>query len=72
MGSECMSGRLDGGIEWTQLAEDRDRLRALVYTVMNVCVPAPRSVLLKEVIAVCLQNEKHKKPVNTKRIFYDY
>jgi hypothetical protein len=32
--------RLDGGgIDWISLAEDRDRWRALVYTVMNLRVP---------------------------------
>jgi hypothetical protein len=29
-------------IEWTQLAQDRDQWQALVNTVMNVCVLAPR------------------------------
>jgi hypothetical protein len=28
-----------GGIEWIDLAQDRDRWRALVYTVMNLWVP---------------------------------
>jgi hypothetical protein len=32
-----------GSVEWTQLAHDRDRLRALVNTVMNLRVLAPRS-----------------------------
>jgi hypothetical protein len=27
------------GINWTDLAQDRDRWRALVYTVMNLRVP---------------------------------
>jgi hypothetical protein len=31
--------RLDGGIDWINLAQDRDRWRALVYTVMNLRVP---------------------------------
>jgi hypothetical protein len=32
--------RLDGGGEdWIDLAQDRDRWRALVYTVMNLRVP---------------------------------
>jgi hypothetical protein len=31
--------RLDGGIDWIDLAQDRDRWRALVYTVMNLRVP---------------------------------
>jgi hypothetical protein len=28
MGSEWILGRLAGGVEWIQLAQDRDRLRA--------------------------------------------
>jgi hypothetical protein len=28
-----------GGVDWTDLAQDRDRWRALVYTVMNLWVP---------------------------------
>jgi hypothetical protein len=28
-----------GGADWVDLAQDRDRLRALVYTVMNLRVP---------------------------------
>jgi hypothetical protein len=28
-----------GGAEWIDLAQDRDRWRALVYTVMNLRVP---------------------------------
>jgi hypothetical protein len=28
-----------GGIDWTDLAQDRDRLRAVGKTVMNVRVP---------------------------------
>jgi hypothetical protein len=28
-----------GGIDWIDLAQDRDRWRALVYTVMNLRVP---------------------------------
>jgi hypothetical protein len=31
------------GVEWIQLAQDRDRWRALVNTVMNLRVLAPRS-----------------------------
>jgi hypothetical protein len=30
---------LDGGMNWIDLAQDRDRWRALVYTVMNLWVP---------------------------------
>jgi alpha-glucosidase (family GH31 glycosyl hydrolase) len=32
-----------GGVEWIQLAEDRDRWRAVVSAVMNLRVLAPRS-----------------------------
>jgi hypothetical protein len=31
--------RLDGGVDWIDVAQDRDRWRALVYTVMNLRVP---------------------------------
>jgi hypothetical protein len=43
MGTEWILGRLAGGVEWIQLAQDRDRWRALVNTVMNLRVLAPRS-----------------------------
>jgi hypothetical protein len=32
-----------GSVDWIQLAQDRDRCRALVNTVMNLLVLAPRS-----------------------------
>jgi hypothetical protein len=32
-----------GSVEWLQLAQDRDRWRGLVNTVMNLRVLAPRS-----------------------------
>jgi hypothetical protein len=31
--------RLGGGVDWIDLAQDRDRWRALVCTVMNLGVP---------------------------------
>jgi hypothetical protein len=41
MGSEWILERLVGGVEWIQLAQDRDRWRALMNTVMNLRVLAP-------------------------------
>jgi hypothetical protein len=35
-----------GSVDWIQLAQDRDRWRALVNTVMNLRVLAPRSLLI--------------------------
>jgi hypothetical protein len=35
-----------GSVDWIQLARDKDRWRALVNTVMNLRVLAPRSYLL--------------------------
>jgi hypothetical protein len=35
---------LGGGVEWIQLAQDRDRWRALVNRTMNFWVLAPRSM----------------------------
>jgi hypothetical protein len=32
-----------GSVDWMQLAQDRDRWRAVVNTVMNLRVLAPRS-----------------------------
>jgi hypothetical protein len=46
MGSELILGRLawGGGVmEWIRLAQDRDLRRAVVSTVMNLRVLAPRS-----------------------------
>jgi hypothetical protein len=43
MGSEWILGRLSGSVEWIQLAQDRGRWRAVVNTVMNLQVLAPRS-----------------------------
>jgi hypothetical protein len=42
-GIRMILGRLAGGVEWIQLAQDRDRWRVLVNTVMNLRVLAPRS-----------------------------
>jgi hypothetical protein len=35
-----------GSIDWIKLAQDRDRWRALVNTVMNLSVLAPRTYLV--------------------------
>jgi hypothetical protein len=47
LGSELIFRRLavggGGDLEWIQLAQDVDKLRALVNTVMNLRVLAPRS-----------------------------
>jgi hypothetical protein len=32
-----------GGVEWIQLAQDRDRWRAVMHTVMHLRILAPRS-----------------------------
>jgi hypothetical protein len=36
---KCIFEGLDAGIDWNDLAQDRDRWRALVNTVMNLQVP---------------------------------
>jgi hypothetical protein len=42
MGSELILREIGwGSVEWIQLAQDRDRWRALVNTVMNLWVLAP-------------------------------
>jgi hypothetical protein len=43
-----------GGVDWIQLAQDRDRWRAVVNTVMNLRVLAPRSYLVIEVPLLCV------------------
>jgi hypothetical protein len=43
MGSQWTLGRLVGGVEWIELAQVRDRWRAVVSAVMNLGVLAPRS-----------------------------
>jgi hypothetical protein len=40
--SEWISRRLAGGMEWFQLAQNRDRLRAVVSAVMNLRLLLPR------------------------------
>jgi hypothetical protein len=49
--------RLAGGVDWIQLAQDRDRWRALVNTVMNVRVLAPRIWLVGWLVATSLAND---------------
>jgi hypothetical protein len=44
MESECILGILaGGGVEWIQLAQDRNQWRALVNAVINLQVLAPQS-----------------------------
>jgi hypothetical protein len=43
MGSEWILGRFAGGVDWIQLAQDRDRWRAVVSAVMNLRVLTPCS-----------------------------
>jgi hypothetical protein len=48
MGSEWILGRLAwGGVDWIQLAQDRDRWRAAVSAVMNLRVLAPHRLVKK-------------------------
>jgi hypothetical protein len=42
MGLEWTLGRLAGGVEWVQLAQDRGRWRAVANAVMNLRVLASR------------------------------
>jgi hypothetical protein len=43
MESEWILGRLDGGVMWIQLAQDRDRWRSVVKVAINLRVLVPRS-----------------------------
>jgi hypothetical protein len=36
---KCILKKWDGGVDWIDLAEDRDRWRAVVKTVMNLRLP---------------------------------
>jgi hypothetical protein len=42
-----------GSVDWIQLAQDRDRWWAVVNTVMNLRVLAPRSLLLLLLLLLC-------------------
>jgi hypothetical protein len=46
MGSEWILGKLAGVLEWIQLAQDIDRWRTLVNTVINILVLASRNCLI--------------------------
>jgi hypothetical protein len=43
MGSQCILGRMAGGVEWIQLTQDRSQWRSFVNTEMNLRVLAPRT-----------------------------
>jgi hypothetical protein len=43
MGSGWILGRLAGGMDWIQLAQDRDQWQATVSAVMNLWALLPRS-----------------------------
>jgi hypothetical protein len=42
-----------GGVDWIRLAQDRDRLRAVVSAVINLRVLAPQLVSLATAICKC-------------------
>jgi hypothetical protein len=43
LGSECILGRLAGGVDWIRLVQDKDRYGAVVNAVMNFQVLTPRN-----------------------------
>jgi hypothetical protein len=45
-----------GGVDWIRLAQDRDRLRAVVSAVMNLRVLAPRRDLLNKELKTNSEN----------------
>jgi hypothetical protein len=36
---KCIFRKWDGGVDWIDLAQNRDRWQGLVYTIMNLPVP---------------------------------
>jgi hypothetical protein len=48
-----------GSVDWIQLAQDRDRLRAPVNTVINLRVLAPRSQLS---YTICISDDSPAGP----------
>jgi hypothetical protein len=72
MVSEWMLGRMAGGVDWIQLAQDRDRWQALANTAMNLRALAPRSWLT--IVMRCgIDDEDENKDVCTPlSLFYRY
>jgi hypothetical protein len=50
--TDLREGDWEGGVEWIQLAQDRDRWRAVVNAVMNLRVLAPQSKLVGQYIKI--------------------